>query len=68
MGPATLTVTLIVGLLIVFGALMLRVRKGQPRRVCPDAACAHKNRPRAKYCSRCGQALRESETNSMNGE
>jgi hypothetical protein len=61
MGPATFVVTLIVGVCLVVGALVLgtsrcrRARKG----ACP--ACGQRNASNARYCAQCGHKLIETQ-------
>jgi hypothetical protein len=63
-GPATFVILLLVGLLLVFGALLLsNVRRPAPgappqpsRRSCPG--CGQTNVPAAGFCAHCGTALR----------
>lgn len=61
-GPATFVVLLIVGLLILLGALLLGRSRGDPEEPhtgdgCPK--CGHRNPTNARYCARCGHELRE---------
>ena len=69
-GPATFVVLLIVGLLIVAGALILgsggRKARGRRSRAAPGDAhvcgqCGHANAPRAGFCARCGHELKRPE-------
>lgn len=55
-GPATLTVMLMVALLLLGGAFVLvGVRKRRTRRACPS--CGHRNAADAAYCGQCGRQL-----------
>ena len=65
-GPATLTVLILVAVLLVAGAVILKVggrrRRQRPprgqrkdRRLCQH--CQHENPRQATYCARCGKAL-----------
>jgi hypothetical protein len=59
MPPATLTVLVIVLALLGLGVIMIAsaLRPAQRGPVCPAQACGHRNRPGARYCSRCGTPL-----------
>lgn len=55
--PATFTVMLLVGVLLIFGALIVRGATCRERRECPVPSCRHKNPASARFCARCGHKL-----------
>lgn len=60
MGPATIVVTLIVGVFLVLGALVFSLGRQQRRthaRVC--SSCGERNPSSARFCARCGHALND---------
>jgi hypothetical protein len=59
MGPATLVVLLLVGMLVVAGVLIANAgaKKRRVRRRCPVADCGHLNDPGARFCAHCGKEL-----------
>lgn len=58
-GPAIYAILLVIGLLLVLGALVLSSarRPRAPGPVCPAHDCGHENVPHARYCARCGREL-----------
>jgi hypothetical protein len=63
MGPATFVVTLIVGICLVVGALVLAsTRQRRRRRVNTCPSCGRRNPSNAQYCAGCGHTLSGSET------
>lgn len=59
-GVKTYAVMLMVGLVLVFGVLLLgRRRPVEPprERTCPAPHCGHANPPAARYCAACGRKL-----------
>ncbi len=61
-GPATFVVLLVVGLLLVLGALLLRRTNHKHEEPGGDSACAkcgHANAAHARFCARCGHDLQE---------
>ncbi len=72
-GPATFVVMLLVGLLLVAGALILRTGRHEretdesgrasPLGSTPGCAhCGHRNAPVAAFCASCGRRLGDGET------
>lgn len=64
-GPATFVVLLVVGLLLVLGALLLRrtshdQEKPHGHNAC--AKCGHSNPLNARFCARCGYDLQETDS------
>jgi hypothetical protein len=66
-GPATLVVFLVTGALLALGAWVVIGNRrrcarggagGLPARPGPCRACGHENSAGARYCARCGAALR----------
>lgn len=57
MPPATIVVFLIVGVLLVVGALILATVGRRGLRMCPHPGCEHRNPPEARFCGKCGRAL-----------
>jgi len=61
-GPATFVVLLVVGLLLVLGALLLRRSNDDQEKPRGDnrcAECGHSNPANARFCARCGYDLQE---------
>ena len=58
-GPATLTVLLIVAVLAAFGIILVRsgVRRSMARQICPAPGCGRLNAPGAGFCAHCGHSL-----------
>jgi len=67
MGPATVVVFLIVGVLFLLGVLIINAGKGG-RRPGPTCASGHTNPPGARYCARCGKKLTEADSQIEKGE
>ncbi|MCK4340689.1 MAG: hypothetical protein KAY37_03060 [Phycisphaerae bacterium] len=70
-GPATFVVLLLVGLLLVAGALIWRSGRRPahppppttpPNEQLPCSQCGHVNPARAGFCARCGQELKRPES------
>lgn len=60
-GPATVVVLFVAGVLLVLGALLLgRRRSGgvSDYTPCSTCSCGHANRAGSKFCAKCGAPLR----------
>ncbi|HUU94395.1 MAG TPA: zinc-ribbon domain-containing protein [Phycisphaerae bacterium] len=70
MGSATLTVFVIVGVLVVLGAVILCAGscRRKPRRTCRVKDCGHPNPPDARFCAQCGHRLNGNDTGYRNEE
>ena len=55
MGPATLVIFLLIGVLLIAGVLI--VLAGSRRKKVRCAACGRVNRRRARYCAACAKPL-----------
>ena len=63
--PATMTVLVIAGLLLILGVILVRSSRGDSPQTrstgegpcCPQ--CRHANDPEARFCARCGAALHD---------
>ena len=57
--PAGFATLLVIGLLMALaGLLRAGGRAGLPTtKICPSAACGHRNPPNARFCARCGKKL-----------
>lgn len=62
MGPATVVVTLIIGLCLITGGLALRSSRRTRRRAGVCVSCGQRNPSNAKFCARCGQPLENVKT------
>ena len=63
-GPATFVVLLIVGVLLVLGAVLLGgSNRRRQRQMIPDrntcTGCGHRNPDNASFCAKCGNDLRK---------
>ncbi len=67
MGPATIVVLLIVGVLFLLAVLIINAGKGG-RRPGPTCASGHTNRPGARYCAHCGNKLSDADNQIEKGE
>jgi len=66
-GPATFVVLLVVGVLLVLGALLLGgPSRSRKRRVIPDhntcSGCGHRNPDNARFCAKCGNDLHKTDS------
>ena len=64
-GPATFVVLLVVGLLILVGALLLGRSSADPQEARDDHSCqecGQVNPANAKFCARCGRELQGENT------